>query len=459
MVADGMSPGVPALAEAFSHIVRGRGTAWHALASREDVVTGFFDMASLDSLVTDSAAAASAWASGSRIRNWAVNMLPDGRELTPIAPLARARGKRIGLVTTTRITHATPAAFAAVVPSRDLEDDIAPQYLDRVDVLLGGGSRHFDVALRRDKRDLLADFRAAGWAAVRDRDGLLALPADTRVLGLFDADHLPFTIDRAREPALQQRVPTLAEMTRSALARLAQGDDGFLLLVEGGRVDHAAHDNDAASMLHDQLAFDDAIDSALEFIADTGRDDTLLLITTDHGTGNPGLSGMGGKYHQSNSGFERLAASTISFVTLHARLTAISQAGAAIAANDVADVVRDGTGIDLAFEDARLLAEVFAGRRETGPIEVSRFQSNLAALLGQALANHTGMTFTGVAHTSDWALSMALGPGARRFAGLRANIDVYSTLADFFGIEHRNPRMTPEEARRLARTGISFRHA
>src|SRR5690606_14792938 len=107
--------------------------------------------------VTDSAAAASAWGSGSRIFNWAMNMLPDGRALTPIAPLAKRAGRAVGLVTTTRITHATPAGFAAAAPSRNLEDDIAPQYLDVVDVLLGGGRRHFDSAQRRDKRDLLRE--------------------------------------------------------------------------------------------------------------------------------------------------------------------------------------------------------------------------------------------------------------------------------------------------------------
>src|SRR4029434_4694557 len=112
--------------------------------------------------------------------------------------------------------------------------------------------------------------------------------ADARVLGLFWSDHLPYTIDRNREPAMQSRVPTLAEMTSSALQNLSHSPDGFLLQVEGGRVDHAAHDNDAASMLHDQLAFDDAIGVALEFAKEHG--DTLVIITTDHGTGNPGLS-------------------------------------------------------------------------------------------------------------------------------------------------------------------------
>lgn len=273
MVADGMSPGVPALAEGFSHIVRGKGTHWRKLAAREDVVRGFFDMASLNSLVTDSAAAASAWGSGVRICNWALNTLPDGRELTPLAPLAKQRSKRVGLVTTTRVSHATPAGFAAAAPLRDLEADIAPQFIDRVDVLLGGGRKFFDATLRQDKRDLLAEYRAKGWAFIDSRDALLQRKTGAdRLLGLFWNDHLPYTIDRDREPQLQQRVPTLAEMTRAALANLAASNEGFLLQVEGGRVDHAAHDNDAASMLRDQLAFDDAVGVAVEFARERATD-------------------------------------------------------------------------------------------------------------------------------------------------------------------------------------------
>ncbi len=450
MVADGMSPGVPALAEGFSQIVRGKGTNWRDLAAREDVVRGYFDMASLNSLVTDSAAASSSWGSGSRICNWALNTLPDGRVLTPLAPLAKQRGKRVGLVTTTRVSHATPAGFAAAAPLRDLEDDIAPQFIDRVDVLLGGGRMYFDPTLRKDKRDLLGEYQAKGWAFIDSRDALLRQPASSdRLLGLFWNDHLPYTIDRDREPAMQQRVPTLAELTRTALSNLATSNDGFLLQVEGGRVDHAAHDNDAASMLRDQLAFDDAVGAAVEFAR--ARGDTLVIITTDHGTGNPGLSGMGGKYQKSNAGLARLAGSTASFDAINARLAALRKKSASdLEAPDIAHVVLEGTGIEISPPSARTLANAFAGKKSESPADVCMFQSSLAGLLGQALSNISGVTFTGIVHTSDWALSLALGPGSQRFGGMHLNTDAFEIIAEFFGIEHRNPRMTPEEAMRFS---------
>jgi alkaline phosphatase len=129
---------------------------------------------------------------------------------------------------------------------------------------------------------------------VRDAAGLRAAPATGPILGTFDAEHLPFSLDRAADPALAAAVPSLAEMARAALSRLSANARGFVLQIEGGRVDHAAHSNDIGALIHDQLAFDDAVGVALEFA--TGRDDTLVLITSDHGNSNPGLNGAGGSF-------------------------------------------------------------------------------------------------------------------------------------------------------------------
>jgi alkaline phosphatase len=164
MVSDGMSAGVPSLADEFGKLVRGKGSFWYQLLQSPDATLGFFDMAALNSLVTDSASASSAWGSGSRIFNGQINVLPDGTRLTPIAPIVKQAGKKVGLVTTTRITHATPAGFAAVQPRRDDEDEIAPQYLNVVDVLMGGGLRHYAPDRRKDGTDLIKTYQDAGYA-------------------------------------------------------------------------------------------------------------------------------------------------------------------------------------------------------------------------------------------------------------------------------------------------------
>jgi len=135
---------------------------------------------------------------------------------------------------------------------------MAPQYLDRVDVVLGGGSGYFEAKGRPDRRDLHADFVKAGYQVVADRAGMLAAK-DRRLLGTFSAGHLPFEIDRLNSEALAKRIPTLQEMAIAALDRFLVQDQPFLLQIEGARVDHAAHLNDIGALLGDQLAFDDAL--------------------------------------------------------------------------------------------------------------------------------------------------------------------------------------------------------
>jgi alkaline phosphatase len=448
MVSDGMSPGVPALAEAFSWLVRGAGTHWAALSRESRVVHGQFDMASLDSIVTDSAAAASAWATGTRILNGAVNMLPDGRRLIPIGALAHERGRAIGLVTTTRITHATPAAFASAVPIRNLEDDIAVQYAGVVDVLLGGGKRHFDPAKRTDRSDEIARFRSLGYRLITTRDELLAGPLAGMVLGLFADSHVPYTIDRRREEAIARQCPTLEEMARAALAALADAPRGFLLQIEGGRVDHAAHNNDAPGMLWDQLAFDDAIGAVVEFQA--AHPDTLVVITTDHGCGNPGVNGLGPRYDESSAHFENLALATASFDAMEAKLIEARGDNPAPSADDVRATLQWGTGLDIDPKHARVIADHLAGAPAP---ELNRLEANIYGLMAQALGNQTGVGWTGITHTSDWAPILALGPGSERFHGLQKSTDAFVHMSALTGIEHVNPSMTMEEARPFVNRG------
>ena len=185
MVSDGMSPTVLTLAEHFSLLTRQKGTLWHALYRRPEAARGLMDMASLNSMVTDSSAASSSWGSGSRIWNGMVNVLPDGTALTPIATIARQQKKRVGLVTTATATHATPAGFAASTTSRNSEPVIAEQYLNNVDVVLGGGRNFFDAARRQDGKDLPAEYVSRGYTHVRDKQQLLAALHAHQLDGLY----------------------------------------------------------------------------------------------------------------------------------------------------------------------------------------------------------------------------------------------------------------------------------
>jgi alkaline phosphatase len=423
MVSDGMSAGVPNLAELLSRRTRQRGTRWWQLLQDPKAVHGFMDTASADSPVTDSAAAASAWGSGTRINNGAVNHSPEGRELQPIAALLQEKGRLCGLVSTATITHATPAGFAASTPDRNREADIAPQYLERVHVLLGGGSQFFDPAARKDGADLPARFRTAGYHLARTK-AELPPPGPGRLLGLFAAGHLPFSVDHQRDPALLAAVPTLAELAKLALASLLAAGKPFLLQVEGARIDHAAHANDIAGLLWDQLAFDEALAAVLDALA--GRDDILVVVTSDHGNSNPGLNGMGAAYRDSGKCFDRIQRLHAS----HEALLGIWKSSGAKGPGAAAKLVEEHLGIKTDEKERAALAAAFDG----GPVhDWHRQQRSHAALLGQIAGNHTGIGWTGVTHTAEPTIVTALGPQANRFHGLTRNDAVHGHLAELLG--------------------------
>ncbi|MFN0066553.1 MAG: alkaline phosphatase [Limisphaerales bacterium] len=448
VVSDGMSLSTLSLADQFALGSLGRHLEWANLWRDSRATTALMNMRSLNSLVTDSAAASSSWGGGSRVMNGSLNVLPDGRPLTPLATLFGQAGWKTGLVTTAEITHATPAGFAVNVTDRGQGQVIAEQYLARqLDLLLGGGADHFDPTSRDDRRDLFAAYAAAGYRVLRDRDALLAAPADGRCLGVFAAGHLPYSMDRATDARLARAVPTLAEMTRAALRRF-EGAEHFLLQVEGARIDHAAHASDAAAAIHDQLALDEALREVLAF--QRRHPDTLVVAATDHGNSNPGLNGLGGGYARSSQHFARLAAvrrSVPAMLTSLLQLSGGQPAGRRalpdgsmtdvwhIEPQHLVDVVGEGAGWSVPEPRAAHFAGFLAGKAD--PL----FDQMISPVtqLGQLLANHVGIGWTGNSHTSDYVPLAALGPGAGRFRGFVDNTDVFTHFTALAGIDHRNP--------------------
>ncbi|MGQ0567233.1 MAG: alkaline phosphatase [Gemmobacter sp.] len=222
-----------------------------------------------------------------------------GNELTNFAEIATAAGKSVGVVTTTRITHATPAAAYARTVARDWEEkvpegcatqkDIASQLIDAigagtVDVALGGGRRAFlpsnmkgeegDDGRREDGRNLIAEGTEKGWAYAWNKESAAALPVDGSkpLLGLFESGHMQYEADRTDEPSL-------AEMTEIAIKSLSTNAGGYYLQIEGGRVDHANHDGNLARSVTDGEALAAAIKMADDMTDDA---DTLIIVTADH---------------------------------------------------------------------------------------------------------------------------------------------------------------------------------
>ncbi len=238
---------------------------------------GLVDTRSSDSWITDSAAGGTALSTGVRTFNGAIGVGPDSLPVTNVLEVARARGWATGLVATSSITHATPASFAAHVPSRAQEFDIASDIVEaQVDVFLGGGTSWFDGATRPDSTDLLGALRSThAFVASAEELAALDLTSTTRLAGLFAENHMP---------AAAERTPTLPDMTRAALTVLGHDPEGFFVMIEGSQPDWLGHDNAPLEAMNAEvLDFDAAVGVALDWAE--SNPGTLVVVAADHETG------------------------------------------------------------------------------------------------------------------------------------------------------------------------------
>lgn len=425
LVSDGMSMGTLSMADHMMRRRDGKASNWIRLYEEQRVNRGFMDMASADSIVTDSAAASASWGCGKRVNNGALCMGPDGEIYRTILEYFRDAGKGTGLVTTTEITHATPAGFAANVPQRSMGDEIARQYLEReYDLLLGGGDLHLNPEKRTDREDMYGEFAYKGYSVVKKKNELQNLQNDgSKLLGIFFHSHLPYTTDHLNIPEYRNEIPTLAEMTSVALDRLSGHDNGFILQIEGGRVDHAAHSNDVAGLIFDQIAFDDAIGEVLDFV--DGRDDTLVIITSDHGNANPGLNGTGSGYADSNVMFDSIAGFT------HTNNWILSELHANSTVNQVRERVEEATRHQIRRSEAEALISSLKGEYET----LYRLRNRASAVMGTILANYTAVNWVGSMHTSDYVELAAMGPGSQKLSHFTRNTDLFDLMTEAAGVE------------------------
>ena len=273
---------------------------------------------SADAQVTDSAPSMGAYMTGVKINNDVISM----KDAKPVAPakdangnasidrcgadngsspmtileLAKANGKSVGAVTTTELTHATPASTFAHVCDRDMGYTIAqqvvpggagynPRLMDGVDVLMGGGKSHFtpfdakrNPKGRGDGRDLIVELGARGYFVANTRADMQSARAGRKFVGIYADSHLDYASKRRPEQ------PTLAEMTAKAIELLSTNQKGFFLMVEGGKIDHALHDTNARNALVETVAFDEAIQTAVDRMRalDPGLENTLIVVTADH---------------------------------------------------------------------------------------------------------------------------------------------------------------------------------
>ena len=317
IIGDGMGPQQIGLLEAYARqapnsVITSRETAFTRLL-KEGGVLGMSMTNAAQSLNTDSASSATQLAIGKFSGPGMIGIDIDGNPDPSILEFAKNLGKSTGLVSDVRLTHATPAAFAAHQPSRDSENEIAAQMLAAApDVMLSGGLRHWIPrqandkttqtyeqlqqmtagavkinSKREDERNLLGEARQLGYQLAFNRDQLERV--EGKVLGLFADSALPDAITARRlRDRKENTIPSLAEMSAKAIKLLAANEKGFVLVIEAGLIDWAGHYNDTGTMLHEMLVINEVLNDVLDWSAD--RDDTLVVVTADHETGGFGFS-------------------------------------------------------------------------------------------------------------------------------------------------------------------------
>jgi alkaline phosphatase len=426
MVSDGMSTGTLNMANMFLQRKEGRQSNWLQLYEEQKMTRALMDTASASSLVTDSAAGSSAWGGGVRVKNGSLNVGIDGTNYTPILQKFKAMGKSVGCVTTVPIAHATPAGFCINSNKRGDMDEIALQYLRlRFDVMMGGGVDNFLAATRNDKQDLLSIFKREGYTVVTSKDGLQQLNTSTTapLLGLFYDGGLPYSLDHARDMTFQKSIPKLAEMTQKAIDTLSTNKKGFVMQVEAGKVDWAAHANDIGALLYDQVAFDDAIKVAMDF-AEKNKE-TLVIITTDHGNANPGL------FYGTNA--------TKNFDNLqHFKQTndwILNGIDKSFSIQQVIERVEYAQGMVLKNEEAAELLKHYAQLDETGVYNPRKLPFKY---LAQLQTNYTSVGWGSMDHSADYVELAMYGPGSELLKPFVKNTDLHYLMLEAAGLREDN---------------------
>ncbi|KZE63802.1 alkaline phosphatase [Fictibacillus phosphorivorans] len=353
--------------------------------------------------VTDSAAAATSMSSGIKTYNGAIAVDMEKQDVKTVLEQAKENGKSTGLVATSQINHATPAAFGAHDESRENYNQIADDYYDdmvngkhKVDVILGGGTSYFD----RKDRNITEEFQKDGYSYVTNREDMLK-DDNEQILGLFAPKEIDKMIDRPKEQ------PSLKEMTNSALNRLNKNDKGFFLMVEGSQIDWAGHDNDVVAGMSEMQDFEQAFESAIEFAKKDKH--TLVITTADHSTGGMTM-GRDGDYKWDPADI-KAAKKTPDFIAKEIAKGA-----------PVEETLKKYIDLELTPEEVQSVKD--AKEKSGDVLEIDNAIEKIFDL-------RTGTGWTTDGHTGEDVNVYAYGPGMDHFTG---KIDNTDTAKEIFAI-------------------------
>ncbi len=424
---------------------------------------------SSESLITDSAAAGTAIASGVKTYNAGLGVDVNGKPVRTFAEMAKDAGRKIGIVSSVSLDHATPAAFYAHQKSRKNYYEIGLELAaSDFDYFAGGGL--LDPTGKKSKKEgdkvnVVDAIKKAGYAYVNDKAGFEALKPGAKAVvvnpRLQDEEAMPYAIDTTAEDI------SLADLTAKGIEVL-DNPKGFFMMVESGKIDWACHANDAMAAIGDVLAFEQAVAKAMDFAAKHPKD-TLIVVTGDHETGGLTLGFSGTKY---STYFKNLQLQKRSYVAFDEEFAAWRKANAAASFDKIAPLVEERFGLKTPTEaeltdmaKATADAEYSKGLGSKYAMYLKDFElADLKAAFARSMAGEkieaagrdyllygsyepftvtlthllnqkAGLAWTSYSHTGVPVLTSAMGAGAESFAGFYDNTDMFTKFMDSLGLK------------------------
>ncbi len=413
-IGDGMSIPQRMLAEEYAVKVRGTKICFNHFPYQ-----GVTSTYSSSSYITDSAAAATAIACGKKTKNYMIGVDPAGNKLESVAYAAKKAGRKVGIISSIYINHATPAGFYGNRTNRNMYYELGLDMVASGFDFFGGGSvlRHNDPKSKEYKGDVYELAEKAGYKVVLTAAEMRALKSGGgKTMAFVPAGYLKYGLDRGD----RENNPALAEYVSKAI-ELLDNQDGFFIMAEGGLIDIAGHANDAATNMEEVADLDAAVRVALEF-AEKHRDDTLIVVTGDHETGGMtmGFAGSGNHLNVERLGFQKV--STGNFAKIYSE--------------------ESGKKENFSFEDAKVLLEKYYGFKFTGndvmainakELEVLKEgfeKKRIADAARRVMMGKAGVGWNTGGHTSLPVLTTAQGKGAEKFQGMMENTDIAVKLRE-----------------------------
>ena len=444
-IGDGMSMSQINATEVYANALSSKDVSIKKLGFSEFPIAGLTTTHDAGSIITDSASAGTAIATGHKTLSGVISMDPSKTvAYKTIAEYARDAGMKVGIVSSVSIEHATPAVFYAKTPSRGNMYDIAVQLGKSGFDYFGGGGFTQSKGKNKDQADAIGLAQDAGYRFVNSKADFESLqPGAGKVLAvnatLQDSSAMPYEIDRASDDL------SLADYTRKGIELLSDNADGFFMMVEGGKIDWACHANDAGASIRDTLAFDAAVAEAVAF-AQAHPAETLIVVTGDHETGGMSIGFAGTQY---STFFDKIGPQKMSYVgfdTKYLKPYKAAKAKDAARLEDLIPAIEDAFGLNFAALNQVQKEQLERAFQRSMGNELERSVKEeeylfyggyepLTVKVTQILNQTAGIGWTSYSHTGVPVATFAKGAGQELFGGYYDNTAIFAKLADAMGLK------------------------